>query len=112
MTLYKLEPATHEADPRWMGRPIFSLVLVRAATAGRARLLADAFERTLDPRAALGPVGNESQRLGTALADEKLYHMHPVQDEKTLLAALAADLNDPETDEGVLFARRAEVTLP
>ncbi|MFA7429783.1 MAG: hypothetical protein WCZ23_06480 [Rhodospirillaceae bacterium] len=87
MTVWMLIPSTHDADPRWQDRPIFSEVLVRAETAGMARRLAARFELGMDPDDTGRAVGNSSEPLGSALEDEKLYQMLTLDD-----AALADDI--------------------
>ncbi len=80
MALWKLVPSTHETDPRWQDRPVYAEVVVRADTAGRARLLAGRYELGVHPDDTGRAVGNGSEPLGSALEDEKLYQMLRVDD--------------------------------
>jgi hypothetical protein len=80
MPVWMLIPSTHDTDPRWQGRPIFTEVLVRADTAGMARHLAARFELGVDPDDTGRAVGNGSEPLGSALEDEKLYQMLTLDD--------------------------------
>ncbi|MEQ8603911.1 MAG: hypothetical protein RIB45_11375 [Marivibrio sp.] len=97
MKLWKIEPVARAGDPRWLNHPRFARVIVRAETAGEARLLAAAQENPGAPSA----IGNESHGDVTGLADEKLYRIAPLPDEER--GALAV-----EGGPAVLSRRRDE----
>lgn len=90
MPLWKLVPTTHPADPRWLNRPIYKEVLIRAPTAGVALRLAARFELGLDDTSVPHhAVGNGTERLGSSLEDGKLYRllsMEPGDTEDTATA--------------------------
>lgn len=102
MPLWKLVPGTHATDPRWQDRPIFAEVIVRAATSGLARRHAAVFELGLGPDRHGHAVGNGSEPLGSALEDEKLYHMLTLDE-----AAAPRPPGDDGIADGVLHAVRA-----
>ena len=70
MPVWKIFPVAREASARWLDYGHWSEVLVRAATAARARVVASA---ELKDRSE--PVGNESAAGHAGLEDEKLYHV-------------------------------------
>lgn len=100
MTLWRLTPAARAEDPRWLNRPRFDDVLVRAPSAGEARRLAAESESP----AAAPAVGNETHGGAPALGDPKLYALSPV-------AAADADANgfSAEGPAEVLRRRRASL---
>lgn len=94
MPLWKLVPTARPTDPRWLDRPIYQEVVVRAATSGAARQVAARFELGMDARKrGLHSVGNSSEPLGSALEDEKLYRMLAVEpkDEPSAEAGMEED---------------------
>lgn len=93
MPLWKLVPTTHETDPRWMGRSRFDEVIVRADTAGMARLVAARLEVPGGP-ANPQAVGNGTEPLGSALEDEKLYGMAMLSDQAARAAGLVVESNE------------------
>lgn len=108
MPLFRLVPATHAHDPRWMGRPLYDEVVVRAPTAGEARRVAATLEAPDDTRAMADAVGNGSEPRTGALADEKLYRMEAVAEDEATFLARHRDEVDPaarSSETTVLFSR-------
>lgn len=69
MSLWTIEPAAAEDDPRWLDHAVWRRVVVRAPTAARARQVAARLEREpLD-----NPDANQRQAFRSAFEDEKLY---------------------------------------
>lgn len=117
MPLWKLVPNTHPTDPRWQDRPIYDEVLIRAATSGQARRVAARFELGLAPDDTARAVGNGSEPLGSALEDEKLYHLLALPPEAEVGPDVGPDVAsgfDPApAEEAVLRAvRRAAAEEP
>ena len=71
MTIWKIERNADTDDPRWLGQPIWSEVVVRAPTASLARIEAEKmqYRETGD----IAPLGNETHPFQSGFADEKLY---------------------------------------
>ncbi len=108
MPLFRLVPATHAHDPRWMGRPVYDEVVVRAANAGEARRIAGTLEAPADMRAMTDAVGNGSEPRTGALTDEKLYRMETVAEDEAGFLARHREAIDPAagtSGNAVLFSR-------
>jgi len=71
MQLWRLTPATDEADPRWRGQKPLGELLVAARTPGEARVVASHALAGGDTTA----VGNEIGPPTTAVNDPKLYRL-------------------------------------
>lgn len=97
MPLWRIENSAAPDDPRWLGQPIWSDVIVRATTASQARLAAERMqlEQTERPQ----PVGNETQAFRSGFEDEKLYVVRPLAEDA------AHDWSEDGLD-GVLHAER------
>lgn len=104
MPLWRLIPEAHETDPRWMGRRHFAEVVVRAPTAGQARLEAARHELFVAPTAMARAVGNGSEPLGAALEDEKLYSLHPIGPRDPETGESGGEGPDSEGPAGVVAA--------
>lgn len=97
MPIWEIKCSARPDDPRWLGQPIWSEVVVRAATAAQARLAAERMQReeTDVPRS----VGNESLGFHSAFEDEKMYVVRPIPHEA------AADWQEDGPEEVLLAAR-------
>ncbi|MEX2451487.1 MAG: hypothetical protein WD407_11580 [Rhodospirillales bacterium] len=73
MALWKILPVAPKKDPRWLGRPVWKDVVVRAPTSADARLVAADMERREMPDSP--PLGNESPISRSGFEDEKLYNV-------------------------------------
>lgn len=69
MPIWKIVPVAASDDPRWLDHDRWAEVIVRASTAGMARLLAGRLE--YDPERP--PVGNENPSFQSGFEDRKLY---------------------------------------
>ncbi|WP_377296770.1 hypothetical protein [Rhizobium sp. SGZ-381] len=72
MKIYRLVPSAPLDDPQWMDRPPQGEVVVRALTAGDARLVATDAELDFTEIDASPAEGN-STRMASAFRSEKLY---------------------------------------
>jgi hypothetical protein len=73
MPLWRIEPCAVATDSRWMDFPIWSDVVVRAASPAQARLVAGAMDAWLHNDQT--PVGNETLEFRSGFEDEKLYRV-------------------------------------
>jgi hypothetical protein len=70
LPIWRIFPVARDNEDAWLDYGRWTEVLVRAATAARARVVAAA---ELQDRS--GPIGNESAAGYAALEDPKLYHV-------------------------------------
>lgn len=75
MAVWKIEPAAPQTDARWLDYGRWDEVVVRAPTAGQARLAAMEMERPCAPNG----VGNESESFRSGFEDEKLYWVRRIE---------------------------------
>lgn len=94
MAIWRLYPVLVPSDPAWLGRPIWKEVIVRADTAGMARLVASKLEYPKHE----GGIGNESHSFNSGLGEETLYRI------KRLPPDEAARFDDSPGDSAVLSA--------
>ncbi|MFC4353297.1 hypothetical protein ACFOW6_17245 [Fodinicurvata halophila] len=94
MAIWRLYPVVAPSDSAWLGRPIWEEVIVRADTAGMARVVASKLEY---PKRE-GGVGNESHSFNSGLDNERLYWI------KKLSAEEAARFDDSPGNPAVLSA--------
>jgi hypothetical protein len=85
MPFFRFVPATHERDPRWLGRRPYEDVVVRAPTSGAARHLAATLEAPGAAADMAGAVGNGCEPRPAALDDEKLYRMEMLSGTEAVL---------------------------
>lgn len=96
MPLWKLEPRVPPEDPAWQDQAIWGEVVVRAKTAGMARMKAADFDRDYDQP----PVGDASLSYRSAFENDILYSI------SRLDAVSAARHGGDAGPEGVVCARR------
>lgn len=97
--LWKIVPVASASDPRWLDRPIWKRLIVRAESPMQAIQQATAWEEPVGATS----VGNESGSHASGFSDEKLYTV-------TALTREEADCLTPGDDgrHGVILAEPQE----
>lgn len=102
MALWKIEPRVPPDDPAWQDQAVWGEVIVRARTAGLARMAAANFDRHYGQP----PVGDASLSYRSAFESDFLYRVSKLD------AVGAARHGGEEGPEGIVCAKRLGVRQP